>query len=183
MDGVIVGRSPRSNALMVFNPQNGQYYEPDSYRIDSYQLPCLVYPTLKYNRGLFVSLLCDDNPSFKEEYPPGMQVKRIDPSKNRLLAGTVMDIHFPVSPSEANSQQSYLILFDNGTTASVPLYEMAALIPPPPVDVGASNSTDSLLHPFLHLNSKITYKKQRTIPKRFFGSVQWMLPFCFQVTR
>ncbi len=30
MDGVIVGCSPTSNALMVFNPWNGQYYEPDS---------------------------------------------------------------------------------------------------------------------------------------------------------
>ncbi len=30
MDGVIIGRSPTSNALMVFNPRNGQYYEPES---------------------------------------------------------------------------------------------------------------------------------------------------------
>jgi hypothetical protein len=94
MGGIIVGHSPMSNALMVFNPWNGQYYELDSYRIDSYQLPCLVYPTLKYNRGLFVSLLCDDNPSFEEKYSPGMQVKWIDPSTNMLLSGTVMDISF-----------------------------------------------------------------------------------------
>jgi hypothetical protein len=47
MDGAIVGRSPTSNALMVFNPWNGQYFEPDSYRIDLYCLPCSVYPTLK----------------------------------------------------------------------------------------------------------------------------------------
>jgi hypothetical protein len=30
MDSVIIGRSPTSNALMIFNPQNGQYYKPDS---------------------------------------------------------------------------------------------------------------------------------------------------------
>jgi hypothetical protein len=158
MDSIIGGHSPRSNALMVFNPRNGQYYEPDSYRIGSYWLPCSVYPTLKYNGGLFVSLLCDDNPSFEEKYPPGMRVKRINLSTNRLLAGIVIHIPFPVSPSEANSQQSYLILFNNGTTASVPLNEMAALIPLPPVDVGASDSTDSLLPLFLCWNLKITYE-------------------------
>ncbi len=69
-----------------------------------------------------------------------------------------MDIPFPVSPSEADSQQSYLILFDNDTTAFVPLNEMAALTPLPLVDVGTSNSMDSLLPPFLRLNSKITYE-------------------------
>jgi hypothetical protein len=46
MDGVIVGWSPTSNALMVYNPRNHQYYKPDSYRIDSYWLPRLVYPLL-----------------------------------------------------------------------------------------------------------------------------------------
>jgi hypothetical protein len=61
MDGVIVDCSLTSNALMVFNPRNGQYYEPDSYRIYSYWLSYSVYPTLKYDGGLFVSLLCDDS--------------------------------------------------------------------------------------------------------------------------
>jgi hypothetical protein len=57
MDKVIVGCSPTSNALMVFNPWNSQYYELDSYRIDLYCLLWLVYPTLKYNEGLYCSLL------------------------------------------------------------------------------------------------------------------------------
>ncbi len=30
MDGAIVDRYPTSNTLMVFNPWNGHYYEPDS---------------------------------------------------------------------------------------------------------------------------------------------------------
>ena len=34
MDGIIVGRSPTSNALLVYNPRTKKYYEPDSYRID-----------------------------------------------------------------------------------------------------------------------------------------------------
>jgi hypothetical protein len=95
IDGVIVGRSPTSNALMVFNPQNSQYYELDSYRIDSYCLPCLVYPTLKYNGGLYCSLLQDNNPTFEEKYPPGTRVERIDPPTNKILGGMVMDIPFP----------------------------------------------------------------------------------------
>jgi hypothetical protein len=46
MDGVIVGWSSTSNALMVYNPCNRQYYKPDSYQIDSYRLPGSVYPTI-----------------------------------------------------------------------------------------------------------------------------------------
>ncbi len=57
MDGVILGRSSTSNALMVFNPWNNQCYEPDSYMIDLHHIPCLVYPTLKYDGDLFCSLL------------------------------------------------------------------------------------------------------------------------------
>ncbi len=33
MDGIAVGRSPTSNALLVYNPRTKQYYEPDSYRL------------------------------------------------------------------------------------------------------------------------------------------------------
>jgi hypothetical protein len=47
MDGIIISRSPTSNALLVYNPRNKQYYEPDSYRINSYRLPCSVYRDLK----------------------------------------------------------------------------------------------------------------------------------------
>jgi hypothetical protein len=44
MDGIIIGCSPTSNALLVHNPWNKQYYKPDSYCLDSYHLPTLVYP-------------------------------------------------------------------------------------------------------------------------------------------
>jgi hypothetical protein len=53
---------------------------------------------------------------------------------------------------------SYTILFDNGTSASIPLSEMPTIIPKPPVDIDSSDSQDSLLPPFLWLNSKITYE-------------------------
>jgi hypothetical protein len=167
MDGVIVGRSPTSNALLVYNPRNKHYYEPDSYRIDSYRLPGSMYPTLTYDGGLFVNLLRDSNPPYEEKYPPGTRVERIDPSMSMLLAGTVMDIPFP-SPDD-QSQQSYIILFDNGTSASVPLQDMAGIIPPPLVSLGSDDSADSSLPPFLRINSKITYEKDGQYHKGFLG--------------
>jgi hypothetical protein len=63
LDGIVIGRSPISNALLVYNPWNKQYYKPDSYPLDSYCLPTLVYPDIKYNGGLFCSLVCDYNPA------------------------------------------------------------------------------------------------------------------------
>jgi hypothetical protein len=96
-------------------------------------------------------------------HPPGTRMERVDPSTNTLLSGTVMDIPFPAtSPNSPPSKLSYTVLFDNGTTASIPLRDMASLIPPPPVNSSLngdlSPSQDSLLPPFLRLNSKITYE-------------------------
>jgi hypothetical protein len=148
MDGVIIGRSPTSNTLLVYNLHNNQYYEPDSYCIDSYHLPCSVYRDLKYDGGLFCSLYRDDNPSIEELYPPGTRVERIDPTSHMLLAGTVMDIPisdaYPTADSSTSSP-SYAILFDNGTSASIPLRDMVSIIPKPPVDIDSSDSQDSLL--------------------------------------
>jgi hypothetical protein len=115
---------------------------------------------LKYSGGLFCSLLQEDSPSFEENYPPGMQVKHIDPSTNMLLAGTVMDIPFLLDPSGNGFVPLYTILFDNGTTASIPLRDMASIIPLPPVDVANFDSHDSFLLPFLRLNSKITFEHE-----------------------
>jgi hypothetical protein len=94
MDGIIIGRSPTSNALLVYNHRNKQYYKPDSYHLDSYCLPTLVYPDFEYDGGLFCSLVCDDNPAMEEKYLPGTCVERMDPATNMLLAGTIMDIPF-----------------------------------------------------------------------------------------
>jgi hypothetical protein len=57
LDGIVGGRSPTSNALLVYNSRSKKYYEPDSYRFDSYFLPGLMYPDVKYNGGLFCYLL------------------------------------------------------------------------------------------------------------------------------
>jgi hypothetical protein len=88
-----------------------------------------------------------------------------------------MDIPFLVSPSKADSLQTYTILFDNGPTASEPLNEMAGFIPLPPVDVCNLDLHDSLLPPFLHSNSKITYEHKGQYHKGFLGKCD--VCFCF----
>jgi hypothetical protein len=157
MDGIVIGRSPTSNAFLVYNPWNCQYYEPDSYCIDPYRLPTSIYPNIKYDGSLFCYLLHDENPHMKEKYPLGTRIEPVDPSSNMLLSGTVMDIPFPpTSTDSAPLDLFYMILFNNGTTASIPLKDMALLIPPPPVNPSSRGDTlssqDSLLPPFLHLN-------------------------------
>jgi hypothetical protein len=156
MDGIVIGHSPTSKALLVYNPRNKQYYEPDSYRLDPYRLPGLAYPNIKYNGGLFCSLLHDDNPHYEEKYPPGTQVECMDTAMNMLLSGTVMDIPFSVDISGASSSESlnrpYMVLFNYGMTALITLSEMASLIPPPPVSPSPANGADALLPPFLQLN-------------------------------
>ncbi len=69
-----------------------------------------------------------------------------------------MDIPLHSNP---NGSAMYLILFDNGTSASIPLADMASLILSPPVlgDALSTPSTDddsSLLPPFLQIGSQIT---------------------------
>jgi hypothetical protein len=78
LDGIVIGRSPTSNAILVYNPHNQQYYEPDSYKVDTYCLPSSVYPTIIYDGGLSVSLHHDNAPSISEPYPPGTQ--NVEPS-------------------------------------------------------------------------------------------------------
>ena len=36
LDRIIIGRSPTSNAILIYNPRNQRYYKPDSYKIDTY---------------------------------------------------------------------------------------------------------------------------------------------------
>jgi hypothetical protein len=93
----------------------------------------------------------------EEKYPPGIRIEGVDPSTNMLLSGAVMDIPFPrTSADSPPCNLSDMVLFENGSTVSIPLQDMASLIPPPPVhpsSVGDSlSSEDSLLPPFLCIN-------------------------------
>jgi hypothetical protein len=156
MDGVIVGRSSTSNALLVWNPRNKQFYQPDSYRIDPYHIPGTVYPTLKYDGGLFCHLYRDGAPSQDKPYPPGTRIERFHPQFKVMRSGTVMDI--PPDPTEPDNSKTYLIQFDDSSTIRVPLSMMPSLLPKPPVDIDVLCSSNLLLPPFLQLNNKITYE-------------------------
>jgi hypothetical protein len=60
---------------------------------------------------------------------------------------------------------------------------MAGLIPPPPVTSSleiSSNSTESLLPPFLHLNSCITYEQDGQYHKGFLGQRDGIYHFVFK---
>jgi hypothetical protein len=97
-----------------------------------------------------------------------------------LVAGTVMDIPFTVDISAPDTDLSYTILFDNGTTSLVSLSEMADIIPSPPVcDINDIDS-NSLLPPFLQLNSKITYEHDGQYHKGFLGIRNWIYCFMFK---
>jgi hypothetical protein len=130
LDCIVIGRSSTLNALLVYNPQNQQYYEPDSYRLDSYHIPSLVYPSLVYNGGLFESLHRDSSIPTSKPYPPETWVIKTSPDTNVTLSRTVMDI--PLDPTTA---PHYLIQFEDGTTSSIPASKMQSLIPKPDIDI------------------------------------------------
>jgi hypothetical protein len=170
MDGIILGQSPTSNAILVFDPRNQRYYEPDSYKIDPYRITSSVYPTIKYDGGLFVSLHHDDNPAISKPYPPGTQALDTT-STGRSTAGTVMNI-----PFDPTNTPHYLIMFDDGTTRSVPAKDMPSLIPKP--TSVSSDDVTHLLPPFLQPGSKITYEHEGQYHKGFLGQSQDGT-FCF----
>ena len=160
LDGIIVGRSSTSNAILVYNPRSRKYYEPDTYRIDPYRLPCSVYSDVRYDGGLFCSLLRDDNPTQEEPYPPGTRVEDLDPVTRVLRAGTVMDI--PMDPAQS---PHYLIGFDDGTRKQVRASDMPGIIPAPPQP--PSNVADESLPPFLRDRSRVTYERDGSYQKGF----------------
>jgi hypothetical protein len=93
----------------------------------------------------------------------------MDLTTNMLLAGTVMDI--PILTDTAGAQ-SYQILFDNGTSASVPFSEMASSIPTAPISVSDTSDispvgSSTLLPPFLLVNSRITYEHEGAYHKGY----------------
>jgi hypothetical protein len=88
-----------------------------------------------------------------------------------LLAGTVMVIPLHSNP---DCLAMYLILLDNGTSASFPLVDMASLIPSPPLSgdglsIPSSDNDSLLLPPFLQIGSCITYEHEGTYHKGFLA--------------
>ena len=160
MDGIAVGHSLISNALLVYNPMNKKFYELEAYRLEPYHIIGLIYPNIKYDGGLFCSLVKDGKPSQDGAYPPGTRVVQEDPATRSLCLGTVMDI--PLDSSQPVGQKSYLIQFDGFTTISVPITDMPKFTPKPPVPL--STATD-----FLQLKKKITYEHKGKYYQGYIG--------------
>ncbi len=94
-----------------------------------------------------------------------------------------MDISFPIKVSDSTTDTMdlpYTILFDDGTTASIPLSQMANLIPPPPVQLTAADGSDSLLPPFLCLNSCITFEHEGKYHKGYLGQLDGIYRFSYK---
>jgi hypothetical protein len=163
LDGIIIGRDPTSTAILVYNPCNEKYYKPDSYRIDPYRLPFLVYSNIKYDGGLFISLHRDEITSISEPFLPGTRVAKVNPSSGHTLSGTVMDI-----PLDPNTSPHYLVQYDDGTSSSIPAAKMPDFIPKPTVDI--SDNTH-FLPPFLKVDSKITFEKDGQYHKGYLSQL------------
>jgi hypothetical protein len=122
LDDIVIGRSLTLNAILMYNPCNQGYYEPNSYRLDPHHIPSSVYSLIVYNAGLFISLHRNSNAPISKPYPPGTQV--VNPHTNATCLGTVMDI-----PMDPNTSPHYLVQFDDGTTQSILASDMPSLIP------------------------------------------------------
>ena len=171
LDGIIIGQSPTSNAILVYNPRNQFYYKPDSYKIDTYCLPSLVYPTIIYDGSLFVLLHRGDAPAISEPYPPGTRIKEPSSSNNGIhCSGTIVDI-----PMDPTISPQYLVQFNDGTTKSIPASKMALLIPKP---CNSPSNLSHLLPPFLCLNSKMTFEHKGQYHKGYLLKTPDG-PFCF----
>jgi hypothetical protein len=119
--------------------------------------------------------------SLKRSTPPGTRVDCIDPISNMLISDMLMDTSFPVNVSDSSNEAHDLpctIFFDDGTTASIPLSQMASLIPPPLVTPSTVQDVNSLLPPILHLNSCITYENKGQYHKGYLGQQDEFIISC-----
>ena len=98
LDAIAIGHSPISNVMLVYSPPTKRYYEPDSYCLDPFRLPSSVYPDLRYDGGLFCSLVHDGSAPMEELYPPGTPVEWLDPT---ISAGFLL-----ANPTCSQSDQS-----------------------------------------------------------------------------
>ena len=171
LDGSIIGRSPTSNAILVYKPRNQCYFKSYSYKIDTYRLPSSVIPTIIYDGDLFVLLHRGDVPAISELYPPGTHIKEPSSSNDGIHCSSSV-VHIPMDPTIS---PQYLVQFDDGTTKSIPASEMALLIPKPR---DSPSNSSHLLPPFLCLNSKITFEQEGQYHKGYLLKTPDG-PFCF----
>ena len=112
LEGIAIGRSDTSNAMIFYNPRTRQYYELDTYKLDPLRLPSTVWPQyIQYDGGIFADLYRDANPHVPEPFPPGMRVLAFLPDTSSAAPGTISKIPLKDS-SSAMRPDSYLVILD-----------------------------------------------------------------------
>jgi hypothetical protein len=174
LDGIIIGCLLMSTGILIYNPRNQKYYKPDSYQLDSYHLLSSVYSTIRYQGGLFVSLHCNETATISEPSPPGTRVAEVNKVTGHTRLATVMDI-----PLDPELSPHYMILFDDGTSLSVPVASMPDLIPKPIV-----NPTDTCtsFHHFSRWDPKQHSSGTATTTKKSSDNLLMCLSIQLQVT-
>ncbi len=176
VDGIVLGRSHTSNALLVYNQRNKQFYQPDSYHIDPHRILGAIYPMIKYDGSLFCSLKRDNPILQDEEFPPGTHVEYVNPSTHVSCMGTVMDI--PMDHMVADEAKYYLVRFNYASTMKVPLVDMPSLVPRAPVSLPPSDTP--LLTSFLHVGAKVTYEHEGQYYKGWLAHSDGTYHFSFK---
>ena len=165
MEGIAIGRSETSNAMIFYNPITKNYYEPDTYKLDPSRLPSTTWPnTITYDGGIFADLYRDANPNIPEPFPPGTRVLICLHGASTPSEGTVTNIPLK-SEAGGNDPESYMVLLADGTTTLAHLSELRSL------------GTDSISHEsvplsvptFLGPNSKVILSHKASSTKAFFS--------------
>lgn len=129
MEGIALGCSESSNAMVFYNPTTKQYYKPDTYKLDPRRLPSIVWPTttITYDGGIFADLYRDSNPNIpKLWFPPGTRVLVCLTCTSTPSEGTVTNITLK-SEAGFNDSESYMILLNNGSATPAHLSELQSL--------------------------------------------------------
>ncbi|KAL7425595.1 LOW QUALITY PROTEIN: hypothetical protein ACHAXH_000396, partial [Discostella pseudostelligera] len=167
IEGIAIGRSDTSNAMLFYNPTTKQYYEPDTYKLDPSRFPSSVWPqSIQYDSGIFADLYRDANPHVPEPFPPGTRVMVCLHGSAHPSEGTITNIPLK-SDSGANESESYMVLLDDGTVTPSLLAELRMVSPtssPAPLDDASSPSP---LPSFLAANSKIILAKDGLFHKGY----------------
>ncbi len=154
LEGIAIGRSETSNAMIFYNPITKQYYEPDSYRLDPSRLPSTVWPTtIIHDGGIFADLYRDNHPNVPEPFPPGTRNLFCPHGASTPSEGTITDIPLK-SEAGATKSESFIALLADGSATPAHLSELHMLAdvhtPTSPQDA-ANTSVPAFLGP----NSKV----------------------------
>jgi hypothetical protein len=155
LQGIAVGRCPKSNGLEFYNPSTRSIYTTADYRLDPGRHTINEFG-LKYDGGIFVGLYSNNSSPVAEPYPPGTRLRFQHPTKP-LQSGTITAIPLGTATPLTPCDDKYLITLDDGSTLSLTLDQLDPLIIPPPAT--PAPSPDSLLPVWLQHGSKISYDK------------------------